>query len=183
MRVTAIGLLMALVVAQPAVAKGGPRVLLVCGQSECREDSGEAWRQASTIQMHLQHRHPRHTASFYDVAWLDDSGRAGTALRYLPSLRLARRSRAQGPVWFRAPRALVRELGALTVGLSPRPASALGSPPGLPAAYHQSSSPEAPASADGTGTFALAAGVGLVLAAAVLGQLRLARRLRAGYAG
>jgi hypothetical protein len=86
------------------------------GQTECREDRGEAWRQASTIQIDHQQRHPGRGGSFFDIAFLDESGRPSIALRYVPSLRLTRQSRPQGPVWYRARAALVRELDLLTAG-------------------------------------------------------------------
>jgi hypothetical protein len=48
------------------------------------------------------HRAPRRGGPFYDIAFLDDSGKPGTALRYVPSLRLTRQSQARGAVWYRA---------------------------------------------------------------------------------
>jgi hypothetical protein len=182
MRVAIVGLLVALVVAQPALAKGGARVLLVCGQTECREDRAEAWRQASAIQVDHQHRHPVRGGSFFDIAFLDDSGRPSVALRYVPSLRLTRQGRSPGPVWYRAHAALVRELDVLTAGLAPRPASALEAPDGLPAAYHPPAVPQAAVSDRGASPVVLVAGAVLVLAVAALGQRRLARRRRASDA-
>jgi hypothetical protein len=181
MRVAAVvGFLVTLVAAGPAPAKDAPRALLVCGQSACREDRGEAWRQASTIQMHHQ-RAPRHGGRFYDVAVLDGSGKPGIALRYVPSLRLTRQSRAHGAVWYRARPALVQALGALTAGLTPRPASALDSPPGLPLAYRPRSEVPAPVAPGGMSAVVLAAAGLLVLALAALVALRRARRRRPGY--
>jgi hypothetical protein len=176
-----VGFLVTLVAAGPALAKDASRALLVCGQSACREDRGEAWRQASTIQMR-HHQDPRHGGPFYDVAVLDESGTPGIALRYVPSLRLTRQRGAHGAVWYRARPALVRALGALTEGLTPRPASALDSPPGLPLAYRPRSEVPAPV-ATGNMSAALLTAAGLVvLALAALVTLRSVRRGRPGSA-
>jgi hypothetical protein len=129
-------MLLLILVPPVALAKEGPRTLLVCGADACREDRGAAWRQASTIDMRSQ-RAPAHGGVFFDVAFLDERGvpTSPAALRYVPELRATRDVRPRGPAWFRARPALVRELDKLTRGLAPRPARALTDPPGWPVAY------------------------------------------------
>jgi hypothetical protein len=132
-----LGLVLLLILAPAtALAKEGPRTLLICGADACREDRGAAWRQASTIDMR-SHRGPVHGGVFFEVAFLDGRGvpTSPAALRYVPELRATRAARAGGPAWFRARPALVRELDKLTKGLAPRSASALTDPPGWPVAY------------------------------------------------
>jgi hypothetical protein len=164
-----------LILAPPsALAKEGPRTLLICGADACREDRAAAWRQASTIDMR-SHRGPVHGGVFYEVAFLDERGvpTSPAALRYVPELRATRAPRAGGPAWFRARPALVRELDKLTRNLAPRPASALTDPPGWPVAYAlpNTGAPDE-ASRVAWGWFAVASLVVVLVAAAARSRRR-----------
>lgn len=171
-------LLSTVLLAGSAAGKDDLGTLLVCGQHACREDHGGAWRQASTIQLHRA-RDPDRVGAFFDIAFIGESGTPGTALRYVPALRLTRVSRGGRALWFRASLSLGRELQHLTDGMAPRPAGALDSPPGLPIAYRAPTTPDATDPAGQSNdpeTWLLLGGVGAVLVLVAVAAI--ARRSR-----